>query len=729
MSKLIIVESPAKCKKIEDFLGKDYKCIATFGHITKLKNLDDIDDQYHPTFSPITEKTSYIKKLKYAIANAKDIYIATDDDREGEAIGWHVSEVFKLPKTTKRIIFREITKDALVYAVQNPTILNTKVVNAAIGRQILDMLVGFIISPYLWKHVSYKNNLSAGRCQTPALRLIYDNKREIENNPGKVVYHVVGYFTNRNVPFKLNKSLKQEKIDSFLEESINHLYQLKKAKERKSIKSAPKPFTTSLIQQTANTKLGISPKDTMKICQKLYEEGYITYMRTDSQTYSQEFIQNTHQYIEREWGANYKKPFTSSKQPNAQEAHEAIRPTDINRREIMLGQRENKMYNMIWVNACGSLMADAIFQVLDIVISAPCRYEYRHMEEREIFLGWKILEYKESSDSLYNYFKQLKEGNINYNKLVAKFVIEERRLHLTEALLVKELERRGIGRPSTYSSLVDKIQERKYVSKENIQGKKIQMLDYEVVGEEIIEEEVERELGGEKGKLVIKPMGIMVMEFLLEYYERLFCYDYTKKLEDELDKIAKGELLYPQLCKETYDNIEQLSKKLKNIKIEYKIDEDHVFMIGKYGPTIKYEKDGKVVFKKIKKDIDYEKIKDNTYSIEEIVDVSKEVHIGFHEEKPVYIKSGPYGHYVQWKDQKKSIGENNTIDLETAIKLFKPIIKLNKTTSIREGKYGKYIYYKTTKMKKPKFYTLDPALHIESDKKKLLEWISIKYKI
>ena len=727
MSKLIIVESPSKCKKIEGFLGAGYKCVATSGHITKLNSLDDIDAQYHPTFSAIEAKKSSIKKLKYAIANAKEIYIATDDDREGEAIGWHVSQLFKLPSTTKRIVFREITKSAIVHAVQNPTILNQRVVNASIGRQILDLLVGFIISPYLWKHVSYKKHLSAGRCQTPALRLIYDNEREIEKNPGKVVYRVEGYFTNKNVPFTLNKTIPQADIDPFLEASVTHSHLLKKAKERKSIKTAPKPFTTSLIQQTANTKLGISPKETMRICQTLYEEGYITYMRTDSQIYSDEFIQLTHQYVTDKWGANYTKALGTNKQANAQEAHEAIRPTDINTRDIPLVGREKRVYNMIWVNACGSLMSDAIFQVLEVTISAPSRYVYKHTEEREIFLGWKVLEYKEPTGNRYPYFKQLKEGEVDYRKLTARFVIEERRLHLTEAGLVKELERRGIGRPSTYSAIVDKIQERKYVCKETIKGKKVKMIDYEVVGEEIIEEEIERELGGEKGKLVIKPVGKMVMEFLLEYYEVLFCYDYTKKLEDELDKIANGDLLYPKLCKEAHHKIKELSKKLSNKKIEYEIDEDHVFMIGKYGPTVKYEKDGKVVFKKVKKDIDYDMIKDGKYSVEEVVDSAKEKHIGFHEEKPMYIKSGPYGHYVQWNGQNKNMGENTTLTLEEAVKLFTPIITLNKTTSIREGKYGKYIYYKTTKMKKPKFYKLDASLQL--DNKKLLDWIYLTYNI
>ena len=729
MSKLIIVESPAKCHKIEEFLGKGYKCIATFGHIRNLNSLSDIDENYLPTFSQMETKKSYIKKLKYAIANATDIYIATDDDREGEAIGWHVCQLFKLPNTTKRIVFREITKSAVIHAVENPTILDIGVVNAAIGRQILDMLVGFIISPYLWQHVSYKKHLSAGRCQTPALRLIYDNDREINSNPGKVVYHVVGYFTNKNVPFTLNKSIKQVDIDTFLEDSVVYSHQLKRKADRKSIKTSPKPYTTSRIQQAANTKLGISPKETMKLCQQLYEKGYITYMRTDSESYSKEFVQNTHCYISKNWGINFTKSINPTKQENAQEAHEAIRPTDITKRDVPLEGREKRIYNMIWMNACGSLMSDAIFQVLDIVISAPGRYEYRHMEERDIFLGWKILDYKEPEGNLYSYFKQLKEGVLDYNKLKAKFVIEDKRLHLTEAGLVKELEKRGIGRPSTYSAIVSKIQERKYVSIETILGRKVKMLEYEVIGCEIIEDEVEREVGGEKRKLVIQPLGKMVMEFLLEYYEVLFCYDYTKQLEDELDHIASGELSYQQLCKQAHDKIERLSKKLKNKKIEYKIDNDHVFMIGKYGPTVKYEKDGKVVFKKVKKDIDYDKIKNSECVVEDIVDSSTEQLIGFHEEKPIYCKYGPYGRYIQWNGQNKTIGEDTSIDLETVIPLFKPILILNKTTSIREGKYGSYIYYKKPKMKKPKFYKLDASLHKETDKKKLLDWIYVNHNI
>ena len=351
MTKLVIVESPAKCKKIESYLGTGYKCIASFGHIRDIKDgLKGIDVQnnFKPTFRLLPTKSKFIKPLRAAINKAKEVILATDDDREGEAIAWHICKAFNLPvSTTPRIIFHEITKSAIKKAVQNPTVVDMNKVNAQQARQILDCLVGFTISPILWANISRKSGLSAGRCQTPALRLIYDNQQEINNAPGRIAYDTNGYFTKNNLEFKLNHHHNNEvEMGDFLESSADfkHIFTCSKPVAKK--RQPPLPFTTSALQQKASNILHFSPKRTMTTAQKLYEQGYITYMRTDSRTYSKEFVAKAKTFIQEKWSEKYvnKNIFTLSqrktskkkKDDNAQEAHEAIRPTDINTRETLL---------------------------------------------------------------------------------------------------------------------------------------------------------------------------------------------------------------------------------------------------------------------------------------------------------------------------------------------------------------------------------------------------------
>ena len=306
---LLIVESPAKCGKIEKFLGPGYKCIASYGHLQQLENLKSIDLQsFEPRFTPLDNKRQQIERLRQLINSSNDVLIATDDDREGEGIAWHICSLFNLPiSTTKRIIFHEITEKAIKNAVKNPTLLNMNIVFAQQGRQILDLLVGFKISPMLWQNISRtKKGLSAGRCQTPALRLVYDNQKDIDNSPGKKVYNTTGYFTEQNLQYTLNHHFDDEdKVVEFLEESTEHNHVYTCSKPKNTIKKPPTPFTTSSLQQSASNELHISPKDTMMICQKLYEGGYITYMRTDSKIYSKEFIEKIKPYISEKYGEKY----------------------------------------------------------------------------------------------------------------------------------------------------------------------------------------------------------------------------------------------------------------------------------------------------------------------------------------------------------------------------------------------------------------------------------------
>ena len=398
MTKLVIVESPAKCKKIESYLGPGYKCIASFGHIRDIKDgLKGIDVQnnFKPTFRLLPTKSKFIKPLRAAINKAKEVILATDDDREGEAIAWHICKAFNLPvSTTPRIIFHEITKSAIKKAVQNPTVVDMNKVNAQQARQILDCLVGFTISPILWANISRKSGLSAGRCQTPALRLIYDNQQEINNAPGRIAYDTNGYFTKNNLEFKLNHHHNNEvEMGDFLESSADfkHIFTCRKPVAKK--RQPPLPFTTSALQQKASNILHFSPKRTMTTAQKLYEQGYITYMRTDSRTYSKEFIAKAKTFIKGKWSEEYvnKNIFTLSqrktskkkKDDNAQEAHEAIRPTDINKQKLPTGAdpSQQRLYDLIWTNTVESCMSPAEYNLITAKITAPEKHYYKHSEE------------------------------------------------------------------------------------------------------------------------------------------------------------------------------------------------------------------------------------------------------------------------------------------------------------------------------------------------------------
>ena len=770
MTILIIVESPAKCNKIEEYLGYNYKCIASYGHLRTLETLKNIDyaNNFNPEFTIIEKKQQQINKLSKAIQSSSEVYIATDDDREGEAIGWHICQLFNLPiDTTKRIIFHEVTKSALENAVNNPTTINMDLVYAQQSRQILDLIVGFTLSPLLWKHISRnsKQGLSAGRCQSPALKLIYDNQKEINDNPGKITYTINGYFTSSNLMFTLNSEFDdKEKVESFLEESINHDHIIKKDSVKKLSKKPSEPFITSTLQQSCNNEYHISPKETMKICQKLYEEGCITYMRTDSKVYSKEFIKKTKDFINKEYGDKYvssnidtlsekqkeKKKETKKKKKEddnkAQEAHEAIRPTDVNVKSLTSEKftpREKKVYLLIWKNTVKSCMSDAVVNSLMTKISAPIDLHYKYSCEEIIFLGWKIVDTNEMSNPNFNLLKSIKnESIIDYNKITAKNTLKSLKSHINEAKLVKLLEEKGIGRPSTFSSLVDKIQERGYVKKDNVKGKKMKCIDFELIKNEIEEIETEKEFGNEQNKLIIQPIGNMVIEFLMTNFDDIVGYDYTKNMEDTLDTIAKGQYIWYKLCESCYKALYAKANELQSeSKKEIRIDEKHVYMIAKYGPVIKCTEGDNISFKKVKKDIDYQKLTNGEYTLDELIDESNDngKYLGIYKDEKIFLKRGKFGLYVTWGDNKKSLTymkkEEHNITYEDVIQFIeKPtniIRNLNENMSIRNGKYGNYIYYKTESMKKPKFLSLQGFKDKveEAVEEDLLTWIENKHEI
>ena len=759
--KLVIVESPAKCKKIETYLGSEYKCVASFGHIRQLgDNTDglrciDIKNNFEPTYKNLPGKSKNIRTLRENIKKADEVILATDDDREGEAIAWHICKMFKLStSTTKRLIFHEITKSALQKAIQNCTVLDMDKVHAQQSRQILDKLVGFTLSPLLYENISRNVNggLSAGRCQTPALRLVYENEKEINNSPGDRVYETEGDFTKKNITFKLNHNFaKEDDMVNFLEESVNHdhVYNVSEPKQVK--KKPPCPFTTSILQQKSSNALGYSPKNTMRIAQTLYEAGYITYMRTDSKSYSSEFIKSTKTFIKSKYDESYisknldfittgVKKKTKKKSDHAQEAHEAIRPTDVNRMDIeiknKITNREKRLYNLIWKNTVQSCMSDAVYDSITAEISAAAviidkkkltkNIKFKCSEEKCKFAGWKIIDGITSEDEFENYeylYKYAKDSILKYNEIRSRVVLKNLKSHYTEATLVNNLEKMGIGRPSTFSSLISKIQDRNYVKKENVEGKKLNCTDFRLRGEELDEFENTRQFGNEKNKLVLQPLGLLVIEFLLKWFDQMFVYDYTKLMEDDLDKIANGKKVWHSLCETCYDDMTDLvkqvptGKKARSGKGIY-VDDNHTYVIGKYGPCLKCEMDGETTFKKAKKNIDMEKLKNGEYTLEDIIERRDANVLGKHRNMDITLKTGKFGAYLVHNDKNYSVKgiDSDVITLEDAIRIINTPktsgilkefpAKNGESISIRSGKYGPYVYFKNEHMKKPLFKSL-----------------------
>jgi len=761
---LVIVESPAKCKKIESYLGPGYKCIASFGHIREIANglkSIDVKNNYDVIFKTISSKGKYIKSLREAIKKSTEVILATDDDREGEAIAWHICKTFKLSvSSTKRIIFHEITKTAIKAAIANPTRINMDTVNAQLARQVLDLLVGFTISPILWKHISRntKGSLSAGRCQTPALRLVYEQQKLINESPGRKVYDTTGIFTKKNISFTLNYNhTDEDKMAEFLEESASFEHKYSVSKPRVTTKNPPIPFTTSALQQKASNEFNFSPKQTMRLAQTLYENGHITYMRTDSKKYSKEFVNTAKKYIKKEYGEDYvsnnisnlvnneggEKKKKKKKANNAQEAHEAIRPTKININTLTVAgkitAREVKLYNLIWRNTVESCMSAAKYYSITAKLTTPENHLYKYSSEQVIFPGWKIVEGYEQDNKEYTYLLSIKTDTIlDYKQIYSKVTLKDLKKNYTEAKLVQMLEKKGIGRPSTFSSLISKIQDRGYVKKQNVEGKKVSCVDFKLVGEELDEIETTRIFGNEKNKLIIQPVGIIVYEFLGKHFDNLFNYDYTKNMEDDLDKISKGEKIWHHLCDECNIQIKSSATEIKESRETYKIDEHHIYMIGRYGPVIKYEKDGKTSFKNVKKNLDMEKLKNGGYTLKEVIDTTKKTGgkkcLGEFKGNEVYIMTGKFGNYINCNGKNSSIShikkDMNDITLKDVLDVLNGkktqnsnVLKvITEEISVRKGKYGPYVFYKTNKMKKPKFISMK-GVKMENV---TLDWVTSK---
>jgi DNA topoisomerase-1 len=766
---LLIVESPAKCSTIAKLLGPGYRCVATMGHIRYLDGLDavDIKNDYKLKFTIMESKKSQIKKIQAEIKSSAKVVIATDDDREGESIAWHICDLFHLPlDTTERIIFHEITKDALEYAVKHPRHVNMSIVYSAHARQVSDLLIGYKISPFLWKHIttSSENTLSAGRCQTPALRIIHENElerlerlsklNENQNNQENIgilsFYSVTGYFTKFNLPFSLPLHFETQKINdletflkTFIHENTRFIFKCDSQLPSTHAIKAPEPFTTSRLQQAASNEFAISPSETMEICQTLYEHGYITYMRTTGKSYSVDFInRSAFPFIREKWGSEYINSGVTTFIHFDTASHEAIRPTDITRFALTgnYHDREQKMYKLIWKNTVESCMSDYTYLSLEIAVETNILINEQHLKREEdnisqyytffytchkpIFYGWKAVHVpiserlRQYDANTMDYFLNVRtHSDVLCNKIETKVVFSSDGLpsHYTEARLVQSLEEKEIGRPSTFSTIIDKIKERNYVKKGNVKGKSIECVEHTVSFPEkkISQNIVNREYGNENNKLYITPLGKTVCEFLISHFPRIFSYDYTKQLEADLDNIAS--------CKTSDSFIEP-------IVFFKKVCNDCFREIGENIHKYNLQSENKEIIEKII-------IKNDDVAVRKdfLSNVKSEYNIGKYNGFDIIIKNGRFGKYVVWgKDgiHRKSIEKTHlekkdissisldeiirflesdlTEDIHTSSKVnVENIIRIiNQDISIRSGKYGNYIYYKTVQMKKPKFISL-----------------------
>ncbi len=549
---LVIVESPAKAKTIEKFLGKDFQVESSYGHIADLPSKEigvDVNNGFKPRYEVSSDKKALVKKLRDLSKSAEMVWLASDEDREGEAIAWHLAEELKLDKAkTKRIVFHEITKTAIQKAIENPRGINYDLVNAQQARRVLDRLVGYELSPVLWKKV--KSGLSAGRVQSVSVRLIVEREREIQNFNSEGTYSITAEFVNEaGKAFKAklpkNFSTKQEAHD-FLNKNIGTIYKVSDLETKPAKKSPAAPFTTSTLQQEASRKLYFPVGVTMMLAQRLYEAGLITYMRTDSVNLSQEAMTAAQDEIARSYGKEFSRPRTyATKSKGAQEAHEAIRPTDMSRHSVNIDRDQARLYDLIWKRTLASQMSDAELERTNVRIEANNHKEiFIASGEVLLFEGFLKVYLEGNDDEDAEQEGMLPAMKVN-EKLTNSYITATERFsrppaRYTEAALVKKLEELGIGRPSTYAPTISTIINRNYVEKGSFEGQERKYTQMVLKGSQVSSQELTENYGSDKGKLVPTDIGIIVNDFLVNHFETILDYNFTAKVEQDFDEIASG---------------------------------------------------------------------------------------------------------------------------------------------------------------------------------------------
>ncbi len=737
---LVIVESPAKAKTIEKFLGKDFVVKSSFGHIRDLPSKDmsiDIENDFQPKYVVSEDKGKVVSELKKEVQKADMVWLASDEDREGEAIAWHLKETLGLePEKTKRIVFNEITKNAILNAVENPRDIDINLVNAQQARRVLDRIVGYEISPVLWKKV--KPALSAGRVQSVAVRLIVEKETEIQNFKQHTLYKVkAAFLTNegKHIFTTLDKKFEtKEETLKFLNDCKEAIFSVEAIETKPSKTSPSAPFTTSTLQQEASKRLGMSVSRTMSVAQNLYEEGYITYMRTDSVNLSDLALAQAKEVIESEYGKEYLKIRKfSNKIKGAQEAHEAIRPTDLSRKEIIAEPSAQRLYDLIRKRTLASQMADAKLEKTNITIAISNREE-KHIANGEVVLfdGFmKVYAPNREEDSTEEKESTSILPRVNQGEKLQHLYSKAQESHSTpparynEAMLVKKLEDLGIGRPSTYAPTITTIQKREYVNKQDNPAQQREIVVLFLENGNINEQQEQENFGSEKGKLHPTDIGTIVNNFLVEHFTDIIDYNFTAQVEKQFDKIAQGDESWQDMMKEFYTPFHKEVEATKESKkesgerllgIDNASGKNVYAKIGRFGAMIQIGEisdEEKPRFASLKKTQSI-----NTITLEEALDLFRLPRIvGILNEHEIVANNGRFGAYISYNAKNYTLPKGidpMEVSFEECVEVIEKkdkqtelvgkvlATKDGKDITLAYGRYGMYIKYDENNFRIPR---------------------------
>jgi DNA topoisomerase-1 len=760
MSKnLVIVESPAKAKTIEKYLGKDYKVLSSYGHVRDLPkgNLSiDVERDFTPEYEIPSDKKKIIAELTKEAKSADTVWLASDEDREGEAIAWHLSEVLKLDKTkTKRIVFNEITKTAILHAIENPRQLDENLINAQQARRVLDRLVGYEISPVLWKKI--RPSLSAGRVQSVAVRLIADRENEIRNFESTSTFRVTSLFdlpSQKTLDAELNKRFTDAKeTKAFLEDCKTAKFTVSDIETKPAKRTPAAPFTTSTLQQEASRKLGFSVAKTMMVAQQLYEAGFITYMRTDSTNLSGLAINTAKAEIEKSYGAKYHKMRQyATKAKGAQEAHEAIRPTYIDNHKIEGDASQQKLYDLIWKRTIASQMSDAEFEKTTVNIDVSNRSEKFQAKGEVLMFDGFLKVYMESHDEEED--SDVKgllppmnvRDNLSLQKISARETFTQHSPRYTEASLVKKMEELGIGRPSTYAPTISTIQKREYVVKEDREGSERTYQTLELDHKGIIKESKKTEtFGAEKAKMFPTDIGNLVTQFLVDNFDSIVDFNFTAEVEKDFDDIAEGEVKWTEMLRKFYKPFHKdVETTIKNsdrvtgerlVGVDPKTKKNIYVKIGRFGPMAQVGEasdEEKPTFASLKKGQSIE-----TITLDDVLELFKLPRtVGQFEGEDLVVAIGRFGPYVRLGKTFYSLPKTEDpleVSEERVIEIIKEKREKDANAVIREfsenldvrvlnGRFGPYIAiakknFKIPKSVDPKTLTLQDCLDLSEGKK------------